>query len=168
MTPGVMPSSASRACAAGISLDLSAMSMCASTSAVSVANALSTWAAARSLNLSKLPRSILPSSAMLPCPGVARRLQQDSMAAENSLHLNWVEPLQDIADGDVSRRASPVQATGRVQPAAVDVDEGDDAAIRVAAAHDGEDGEQQHIRQPIELALRPARVRHVRQQVQQR
>ena len=67
-----MPSSASRACAAGISLDFSAMSMCASTSAVSVANALSTWAALRSLNLSKLPRGVLPSNAMLPCLGETR------------------------------------------------------------------------------------------------
>lgn len=33
---------------------------------------LSTWAAARSRKLSKLPRSVLPSRAMVPCPGVAR------------------------------------------------------------------------------------------------
>ncbi len=104
MVPGARPSSASKACAAGISLDLSAMSgeplgsmsgeplgsmsgeplgsmsICASISAVSVANALSTCAAARSLNLSKpgeplgstLPRSVLPSRATLPCPGVVR------------------------------------------------------------------------------------------------
>ncbi len=42
IAPGVRPSSASSVCAAGISLDFSAMSMWASTSAVSVANALST------------------------------------------------------------------------------------------------------------------------------
>ena len=42
MAPSATPSSANSACAAGISLDFSAMSMCASTSAVSVANALST------------------------------------------------------------------------------------------------------------------------------
>ena len=42
MAPSAIPSSANSACAAGISLDFSAMSMCASTSAVSVANALST------------------------------------------------------------------------------------------------------------------------------
>jgi hypothetical protein len=43
-----------------------------STRAVSVANAPSTWAAARSWKWSKLPRSVLPSSARLPRPGVAR------------------------------------------------------------------------------------------------
>jgi hypothetical protein len=42
MTPLATPSSVSRVCAAGISLDFSAMSTCASTRAVSVANALST------------------------------------------------------------------------------------------------------------------------------
>ena len=41
MAPGATPSSASSVCAAGISLDLLATSMWASTSAVSVANALS-------------------------------------------------------------------------------------------------------------------------------
>ncbi len=42
MAPRATPSSASSVCAAGISLDFSAMSICASTKAVSVANALST------------------------------------------------------------------------------------------------------------------------------
>ena len=46
--PAGTPSSASSAWAAGISLDFSAISTWASTRAVSVANALSTWAAARS------------------------------------------------------------------------------------------------------------------------
>jgi len=78
--PRATPGSASSVCAAGISLDFPAMpgeplgstSMWASTSAVSVANALSTGAAVRSWKPSKLPRSVLPSSAMLPYPGVER------------------------------------------------------------------------------------------------
>src|SRR5271157_3456654 len=72
IAPSASPSSASNFCAAGISFDFSAISICASTSAVSVAKALNTWAAARSRKLSKLPRRVLPSSAMLPCPEVAR------------------------------------------------------------------------------------------------
>src|SRR5271165_5804601 len=48
MAPSATPSSASNVCAAGISLDFSAMSTCASTRAVSVAKALSTWTAVRS------------------------------------------------------------------------------------------------------------------------
>ena len=72
IAPLATPGSASSVCAAGISLDFSAMSICASTGAVSVANALSTCAAARSWKLSKLPRGVLPPSAMLPYPAVAR------------------------------------------------------------------------------------------------
>ena len=87
----------------------------------------------------------------------ARRLQQGGMAAEGRFHPGRVEPLEDVADGSVRRRAAPVQAEGRVQPAAMDVDEGDDAAIRVAAGYDGKDGEQQHMEQLVELPLRPAR-----------
>jgi len=37
----------------------------------------------------------------------------------------------------------------------MDGDEGDNAAIRVAAGHDGEDGEQQHVGQLVESPLRP-------------
>jgi len=120
-------------------------------------------------------RLAIESDAAVPWRG-ARRLQQGGMAAEGRLHPGRVEPLEDVADGRVRRRAAPFQAEGRVQLAAVDVDEGDDvrrtspfdAAIRVAAGHDGQDGEQQHMRQLVELPLRPARIRDVRQHVQQR
>ena len=50
----------------------------------------------------------------------------------------------------------------------MDVDEGDDAAIRVAAGHDGKDGEQQDVGQLIELALPTPGIGDVRQQTQQR
>ena len=50
----------------------------------------------------------------------------------------------------------------------MDVDEGDDATVRVAAGDDGEDGKQQHIGQLVKLALRPARIRNFLQQVQKR
>src|SRR3954452_20729618 len=72
MAPSPTPSSASSVCAAGISLDFSATSTWASTSDVSVANALSTWMAARPWKLSKLPRSVLPSIPMRAFPGAAR------------------------------------------------------------------------------------------------
>ena len=58
-----------------------------------------------------------------------RRLQQGGVASERSLHLNRIEPLKDVADGGVRGCPTPVQATGRVQPGAVNTDEGDDAAI---------------------------------------
>ena len=69
-------------------------------------------------------------------------LQQRGMAAEDRLHRGRIEPLEDVADGGVRGRAAPLQTEGGVQPAAVDIDEGDDAAIRVATGDDGENGEQ--------------------------
>jgi len=98
----------------------------------------------------------------------ARRLQQGGMTAEGRLHPGWVKPLENVADSGVRRRPLPCQTKRRVQLAPVDVDEGDTAAIRVAAGHDGEDGEQQHVGQLVELPLRPARIRDVRQHIQQR
>jgi hypothetical protein len=74
-----------------------------------------------------------------------RCLQQGGMAAKGRLHPGRIEPLEDVADSGVRGRALPLQVEDRIQPAAVDGDEGDDAAIRVAAAHDGKDGEQQHV-----------------------
>jgi hypothetical protein len=75
----------------------------------------------------------------------ACRLQQGGMAAKDRLHRGRIERLEDVADRGVRGRPPPCQGEGGVQPAAMDVDEGDDAAIRVAAGHDGEDGEQQHV-----------------------
>lgn len=95
-------------------------------------------------------------------------LQKGGMAAEDLLDRIRVEPLKNVADGSMSGRAAPAQSEERVQAAAMDVDEGDDATIRVAAGHDGEDGKQQHVGQLVQLALRPARIRNFLQQAQQR
>jgi hypothetical protein len=100
-----------------------------------------------------------------PC---ACGLQKGGMAAEDLLDRIRVEPLKNVADGSMSGRAAPAQSEERVQAAAMDVDEGDDATIRVAAGHDGEDGKQQHVGQLVQLALRPARIRNFLQQAQQR
>jgi hypothetical protein len=123
------PSPASRACTAGISLDSSAMSMCASTSAVSVASALSTWAAAQSLNWSKLPRSVFR-------PGrcwcaVLERVQLATAPhdGEGVFDRLGIEPLENIADGGMRGSPSPGQAEEGVKAASVDVDECDDATI---------------------------------------
>jgi hypothetical protein len=50
----------------------------------------------------------------------------------------------------------------------MDIDEGDDASIRVAAGHDGKNGEQQHVRKLVFLPLPAAGIGNFRQQVQQR
>src|SRR4030081_1125400 len=50
----------------------------------------------------------------------------------------------------------------------MDVDERDDASIRVAAGYHGKDGKQQNVGQLVELAFRSARIRNVFQQAHQR
>src|SRR5208282_2043240 len=60
-------SSPSNCCAAGISLDFSSMSICARTRPALVSNACSNWTALRSVKLSKLRLSTLPSSATVRC-----------------------------------------------------------------------------------------------------
>ena len=60
------------------------------------------------------------------------------------------------------------QTKRRVQPAAMDIDEGDDASIRIATCDDRKDGEQQHVGKFVFLPLPTARIRHLRQQTQQR
>ena len=79
-------------------------------------------------------RPAIESGAALP-GGRARRLQQGGRAAERRFHPGRAEPSEDVADGGARRRAAPVRAESRVQPAAMDGDGGDDAATRVAAAH---------------------------------
>ncbi len=80
----------------------------------------------------------------LPWRG-AYRLQQGRVATERHFHRSRVEPLEEVADGGVRGRPLPLQCERGIQPAAMDGDEGDDVTIRVAAGHDGEDGEQQHV-----------------------
>ena len=134
-----------------------------------MASALSIWAAARSLKLSKLPRSVLPSSAMLPLSGCcACRLKLGGMLAEDNLDLRGIKTLEDIPDRSVSGCAAPLQTEDRIQPAAMHIDEGDDASIRVAVGHDGRDGEQKHVGKLVPLPLPAAGIGNVRQQVQQR
>ena len=44
----------------------------------------------------------------------------------------------------------------------MNIDEGDDASIRVATRHDGQDGEQQHVGKLVFLSLPTAGIRHFR------
>jgi len=90
------------------------------------------------------------------------------MAAEDALHLSRIKPLENGADGGVRWRAAPFQPEGVVELAGLDIDGGGNAAIAIAAGHDGKDREQRHMRQLVELALRSARIRNLGQQIEQR
>jgi len=77
--------------------------------------------------------------------GCARRLKQRGMATKTGLYRSRIEPLEDIADGRVRGRSSPCQTERGVQPATMNVDEGDDATGRIATRHDGKNRKQQHV-----------------------
>jgi len=89
------------------------------------------------------------------------------MAAEHRFHRRGVEALEDVADGGMRGRTPPCQPEDGVQPGAVDVDEGDDAAVGVGAGRDGEDRKQQNVGQPAELALGTPGIGNVGQHIQQ-
>src|SRR5277367_5280207 len=100
--------------------------------------------------------------------GCACRLKQRGMATKTGLYRSRIEPLEDIADGRVRGRSTPSKTERFVQPAMMNVDEGDDATRRIAAGHDGKNRKQQHMGQAVEFPLRPTRVGNLSQQVQQR
>lgn len=100
--------------------------------------------------------------------GLAGCMRLAGMAAERRFHLEGVQTLEDVADCGVRRRAPPCQPEGLVQFGAVDVDKGDNATVRVGAANDGENGEQQDVGQLVEFALGAPGIGNVGQQVQQR
>src|SRR5271168_1031374 len=77
--------------------------------------------------------------------GCARRLKQSGMAPKTGLYCGRIEPLEDIADGRVRGRSTPRQTERGVQPATMNVDEGDDTTGRIAARHDGKNRKQQHM-----------------------
>ena len=100
--------------------------------------------------------------------GCARRLKQRRMATKTGLYRSRIEPLEDIADGRVRGRSTPRKTECFVQPATMNVDEGDDATGRIAARHDGKNRKQQHVGQAVEFPLSPTRVGNFSQQIQQR
>ncbi len=68
-------------------------------------------------------------------------LEFRGMAAKDRLDGGGIETLEDVTDRGVRGCAAPFQTKGRVQLAAMHLDEGDDATIGVAAGDDGQDGE---------------------------
>src|SRR6266436_1030446 len=147
-------SSSNSFCTAGISLDFSSISICASTSAVSTANALSTCLALMSLKLSKLPLSALPSNATTRAPGPAAARFRLAACSRNTFSTSTApQPLQNVPDGGMSGCPFPADLEGLVQFPPMDFDEGTDAAIRIGSAHDRQYRKQQDVRQLIKFAF---------------
>jgi hypothetical protein len=141
MAPAATPSSASKVCAAGISLDFSAMSMGEHEGGIGGERAqdLGCGAVIEVVETASQRLAIQRDAAL--SGRRACSLQQGGMAAEDRLDRGRIEPLEDVADCSVRWCAAPVQTEGGVQLAAMGIDERDDASIRIAAGHDGKDGE---------------------------
>jgi hypothetical protein len=96
----------------------------------------------RSLKLSKLRLSTLPSSAMVCREGpLAPSRRPAAWRRKTCSTILRIEALEDVANGGMGWRALPAQTEGGVQAAAVHRDESFARAIGVAAGDHGENRE---------------------------
>jgi hypothetical protein len=93
-----------------------------------------------------------------------RKVELAGMFAEGPFNIRRRKPLQNVADGGVRGRPFPTDPEGLVEFLPMHFDEGADAAIGIGAAHNRQDGKQQHMRQLIELAFGAPRIGNHRQQ----
>src|ERR1700674_325332 len=149
-------SSSSSFCTAGISLDFSSISICASTNAVSAAKALSICLALASLNASKLPFAV--KRQYTRTRGRFAAIQVCCVLAKYLLDIRWIQPLQNITDRRVGGWSLPANLESFVQPFPVRLDERTNASVRIGSSHNRQNGKQQNIRQLIEFTLGAARV----------
>ena len=99
---------------------------------------------------------------------IGRTVEEGGVFAKRLFDIGGVETLQNIADGRMRRRSLPLDLEAFVQRSQMHFEVRLDAAIRIGPAHDGENGKQQNVRQPIEFALRAARVRDCGEQREKR
>src|SRR3954451_18801766 len=138
-------------------------------SAASPAKALSTCAAARSSRWSKLPRSVLPSSATTRRPGEVGASSSRSAwrrkAASSSAGSSACRRARSVLTAGARReagvdggRAAEAGAEGGVEPLAMHADEQADAAVGGGAGQHRQDAEQQQGGEAVAPALAAARV----------
>jgi len=99
---------------------------------------------------------------------IGREIEEGGVFAKRLFDIRSVEPLQNIADGRMRRRPLPLDFEGFIQRSQMRLEVRLNAAIRIGPAHDGENGKQQYVRQPIEFALGPTRVRDCGEQREKR
>jgi hypothetical protein len=80
-------------------------------------------------------------------------VQVGRVFAKGHFNIRRRQPLQNIPDRRMRGRPFPAYLESLVQLSPMDLDEGADAAIRVGAAHDRQNGKQQDVRQLIEFAF---------------
>src|SRR3954469_12364403 len=136
-------------------------------SAASPANALSTCAAARSSRWSKLPRSVLPSSATTRRPGVAGASSRrpawgggarGAARGGGGSQRGRVERVKEGAQRVDGGGAAEAGAEGGVEPLAMHADEQAGAAVGGGAGQHRQDAEQQQGGEAVAPALAAARV----------
>ena len=97
---------------------------------------------------------------------IGREIEVRAVFTKHLFDIGGGEPLQNIANGRMRWSPLPVDPEGFIQRSPMHLEIRLDAAIRIGPAHDGENGKQQYVRQPIEFALRAARVRDCGRAVQ--
>jgi hypothetical protein len=151
-TTPVNPRSRIICCAAGISLDLSSISVCARTMAEADPKAVNVWAAFERDNRLFAHLTL--------------RQQGFRMASERVFKGLGVQRLEHGAQGVHHRRPLQVDPEVVIEVLPTVLQEGDDAAVRPGPAQQGQHREHQQIRQRIPLALRPPRVGNILQSCQ--
>jgi hypothetical protein len=115
-------------------------------------------------SIKALPKSFTVQSHAAATPPI----KISRMSPKDFLDLVRFEPLQNIANGRMDRRSFPLNSKRLVEPHPVHFHKSSYPSIRIRAAHNGQDGKQQNVRQLIELAFGTARIRDLGQSGQQR
>src|SRR6476660_3024623 len=165
-TEPVSASEPSKVWTAGISLDFSLQSRCASTRAVSEAEGAEyVRGAAVEKVVEASPQGLAIDRHMTLTFAVRRVVQHGGMAAKCSFDRGGIELSQDTTDRRVSWSFPPLHAERIAQPGEVNIDEAVDCPIRIGAGDDCQDRKQYDVWQAIQLPLRPPRVFDFGQQV---
>jgi hypothetical protein len=73
------------------------------------------------------------------------KVQADRVLAKGLFDIRRSQPLQNITDGSMGGRSFPADFEGFIELSSMDLDEGADAAVRVRAADNRQNGKQQNV-----------------------
>ena len=93
-----------------------------------------------------------------------RNVELGGVFAKSLFNIRRREPLQNVADGGMRGRPFPADLECLVELLPMHLDERADAAIRVGAAHNRQNGKQQDVRQLVEFPFRAPGIGNHRQQ----
>ena len=73
------------------------------------------------------------------------KVQAGRVRAKGLFDIRRSQPLQNITDGSMGGRSFPADFEGFIELSSMDLDEGADAAVRVRAADNRQNGKQQNV-----------------------